>query len=62
MAFCAMTEWGNRAAFSVPVEEADLEPEGECESGENDQRGCGGKGHEHAGSVAVVLRRRQDGA
>jgi pyruvate, orthophosphate dikinase len=56
MAFCAMTEWGNRAALSVPVEEADLEPEGEREGDEDDQRGCSGKGQAHAGSVAVGLR------
>jgi hypothetical protein len=36
MALYAMTEWGNRAALSMPVEKAELEPEGEREGDEND--------------------------
>jgi hypothetical protein len=56
MAFYAMTEWGNRVSFSVPVEEADLEPEGESEGDEDGQRGCGGKGDGHAGSVVGRLQ------
>jgi hypothetical protein len=60
-----MTEWGNRglsllqsglrASFwnglLVTVEKAELESAGEGEHDEDEQRGCGWKGHAHAGSV-----------
>jgi pyruvate,orthophosphate dikinase len=38
----------------MAVEKAELESAGEGERDENDQRGCGWKGHEHAGSVLRV--------
>ena len=54
-----MTEWGirrdlTRAAVLVAVEEAELEAQGERKHDEDDQRGCGGEGHAHAGSLARV--------
>src|SRR5215211_4421718 len=51
----AMTEWGNRRLVSlIAVEKAELKSAGERERDENDQRGGGWKGHEHAGSVLRV--------
>jgi hypothetical protein len=35
----------------VTVEKAELESAGEGEHDEDEQRGCGWKGHAHAGSV-----------